>query len=148
MLLNIAANKQEQFETLARLIGRPDLIADERFAKREARKNHRAALTIEVEAALAARPAAEWEALMSRAGIPAGRVLTVPEALDSPQVRSRELLQTFRDAPGVARDIKMSDGDPAAMSPPPLLGADTEAVLSELGYGAAERANLRAAGAL
>ncbi len=154
-LLNIAANKQEQFETLARLIDRPDLIADERFAKREARKSHRAALTIEVEAALAARPAAEWEALMSRAGIPAGRVLTVPEALDSPQVRSRELLQTFRDAPGVARDItvprtgfKMSDGDPAAMSPPPQLGADTESILSELGYGAAEQADLRAVGAL
>jgi crotonobetainyl-CoA:carnitine CoA-transferase CaiB-like acyl-CoA transferase len=65
------------------------------------------------------------------------------------------LLQTFRDAPGVGRDInvlrtgfKLSGGDPAAMTPPPLLGADTDAVLSELGYGAAERVKLRAAGAL
>ena len=154
-LLNIAANKQEQFETLARLIGRDDLISDERFSKREARKSHRAALTVEVEAALSARPAAEWAALMSKAGIPAGRVVTVPEALDSPQVRERGLLQTFRDAPGVGRDItvprtgfKMSGGDPVATSPPPLLGADTASILGALGYGATEQADLRAAGAL
>ena len=51
-LLNIAANKQEQYEALAKAIGREDLIADPRFADREDRKLHRAALTLEVEAAL------------------------------------------------------------------------------------------------
>jgi len=154
-LLNIAANKQEQFETLARLIGREDLVVDERFARREARKRHRAELTIEVEAALAARPAGEWETLMHRAGIPAGRVVTVPEALASPQVHERELLQTFRDAPGVGRDItvprtgfKMSGGDPVATAPPPQLGADTASILCALGYDERQQAALRAAGAL
>ena len=92
---------------------------------------------------------------MSKAGIPAGRVATVPEALDSPQVRERQLLKTFHDAPGVGRDItvpragfKLSGGDPDAVAPPPILGADTETILSSLGYGVAEQATLRAAGAL
>ena len=79
-LLNIAANKQEQFEALAEAIGRPELPRDPRFAEREARKDHRAALTVEIEKALMARPADEWEAILNKAGIPAGRVVTCPRA--------------------------------------------------------------------
>src|SRR5580765_631041 len=71
-LLNIAANQQQQFETLCRLIGRPDLIADSRFAGREDRKRNRYALREEIERALASRPAAEWSALMNDSGVPAG----------------------------------------------------------------------------
>ena len=59
-LLNIAANKQEQFEELARLVGRPELIADPRFADREDRKANRYELKTELELALARRSAAEW----------------------------------------------------------------------------------------
>jgi CoA:oxalate CoA-transferase len=154
-LLNIAANKQEQFEALVNVIDRPALLSDERFAGREARKLNRGALTQEIESALAKHSAAHWETLLSRAGIPAGRVMTVPEALESPQVRQRELLQTFHDAPGVGRDItvpragfKMSSGDPLALTPPPILGADTEDVLGALGYDNEQIAALRASGAL
>ena len=92
-LLNIAANKQEQFEALAVAIGRPALAADPRFAKRESRKQHRAALTDAIESALAARSAREWEAVFNGLGIPAGRVVSVPEALASPQLAERGLLQ-------------------------------------------------------
>ena len=55
-LLNIAANKQEQFETLCRLIGREELVDDPRFAEREDRKRHRFELNAEIETALAAKP--------------------------------------------------------------------------------------------
>lgn len=154
-LLNIAANKQEQFEALTRAIGRPELLVDERFAKRESRKRHRAALTAELESVLSTQAAAHWESLLSRAGIPSGRVVTVPEALDSPQVRHRELLQTFDDVPGVGRPItvpragfKLSAGDPCAHTPPPRLGVDTNVVLAGLGYSADEIEALRAAGVL
>jgi len=78
-LLNIAANKQEQFAALAKVIGREDLASDARFAHREDRKKHRAELTAEIEAALGSRPAAEWESLLNTAGVPAGRVISVPK---------------------------------------------------------------------
>jgi CoA:oxalate CoA-transferase len=154
-LLNIAANKQEQFEALAKAIGREDLISDLRFADREDRKLHRAALTQEVEAALRSKPAAEWEAILIRVGIPAGRVVTVAEALENPQVKHRDLLQNFDNVPGVDRRIrvtragfKLSGASPAAKSPPPRLGEHTEEVLLGLGYSPAEIARLREARAI
>lgn len=154
-LLNIAANKQEQFEALARAIGREGLITDERFARRESRKLHRAELSAEIEAALASHDAAHWEAVFNGVGIPAGRVLTVPEVLESPQIRHRELLQTFADVPGVDRPItvpragfRLSDGDPRSSTPPPALGQHTEAVLRSVGYSEADIQQLRAEGAL
>jgi crotonobetainyl-CoA:carnitine CoA-transferase CaiB-like acyl-CoA transferase len=154
-LLNIAANKQEQFEVLARELGREDLVADPRFAEREGRKQNRAALTRELEAALARKSADEWEAALNRLGVPAGRVLTVPEALDVAQIRQRQLLQAFENAPGVERRIevarsgfKMSDGDPAANAPPPQLGQHTAEVLQSIGYTSAEIGRLRQAGAV
>ena len=154
-LLNIAANKQEQFEALAGALGREDLVADPRFAEREGRKCNRAALTRELETALAHKSAAEWEAALNRVGVPAGRVLTVPEVLEVAQVKQRELLQRFANAPGVERDIavtrsgfKMSGGDPAASAPPPRLGEHTTEILHAIGYTNAEIGRLRQAGAV
>jgi crotonobetainyl-CoA:carnitine CoA-transferase CaiB-like acyl-CoA transferase len=129
-LLNIAANKQEQFEALANLIGRPDLMRDSRFAEREARKANRAALSAEIEAALAHDSAVTWEARLNAAGVPAGRVLTIPEVLDEPQVRARSLLHRFDDVPGTGRPLTVLRGGflvdgvaPAPAMPPPCLGA-------------------------
>jgi crotonobetainyl-CoA:carnitine CoA-transferase CaiB-like acyl-CoA transferase len=152
-LLNIAANTQDQFQALARAVGRGDLIDDARFARRESRKLHRPALTEALEAALAARPAVQWEAILNEAGVPAGSVLTVPDALQSPQVASRELVQVFDDVPGVDRPVrvlragfKLSGGDPTAEAAPPALGADTDDVLAQAGYTAQEIEQLRRRG--
>jgi len=155
-LLNIAANKQEQFEALVRLLGCESLAADPRFARRESRKANRAALTRELEAALAMRTAREWEAPLNDIGVPAGRVATVPQALSSEQVAARELLQTFDEVEGlVGRPVsvakagfKMSGGDPVAATPPPALGRHTEEVLQGLGYTQHEVQALREAGAI
>ena len=140
-LLNIAANQQQQFEALCKLIGRPELAVDPRFAGREDRKRHRAELNREIEQALAARPAAEWSALMNKNGVPAGEVLDVPSVLEHPQIVGRGLLSTFDDVPQVDRTVsvvrsgfRLASGDPAPTSPPPALGADTERLLAELGY--------------
>ncbi|MBZ9677427.1 CaiB/BaiF CoA transferase family protein [Mesorhizobium sp. ES1-1] len=138
-LLNIAANKQEQFVTLCRLIGRPDLAADIRFAGREVRKLNRAALTLEIEAALAGASAAAWEDIFNRAGVPAGRVLTIPEVLAEPQVLERQVTQSFSGVPDmdgpltVLRGGFMVDGQaPLPRLPPPALGEHMEEVFGGL----------------
>lgn len=93
--LNIAANEQKQYRTLCDLIGRPDLKTDPRFAKREARKMNRGALSDELNAALSCRPAEEWEALLNAVGVPAGCVLTVPQVLREPQLLERGFVETL-----------------------------------------------------
>jgi CoA:oxalate CoA-transferase len=154
-LLNIAANKQEQFQALAKAIDREDLIDDVRFSAREARKQNRAALTVELEQALQKKTAEQWETILTSIGIPAGRVLTVPEALATPQVKHRELLQTFDDVSGLGRSVtltragfKMSKGDPEVASPPPRLGQHTTEVLRELGFADNEIERLKSVGAV
>jgi crotonobetainyl-CoA:carnitine CoA-transferase CaiB-like acyl-CoA transferase len=152
-LINIAANKQEQFEALVGAVGRPELATDPRCAQRESRKQHRGALTVELEAALKNRSCAEWQSVFNKIGVPAGCVLTVPQALALPQVAQRELLKTFDDVPGIDRPItvarsgfKLSGGDPDVVDPPPELGRHTDDVLAAAGYSAAEIAALREAG--
>ena len=136
-LLNIAANKQEQFVTLCGVIGRPELASDPRFGEREARKRHRGELKQEIEAALAAAPAAEWEARLNRAGVPAGRVLTIPQVLQEEQVTSRSMTTRFEagagDAPlTVIRGGFLVDGEaPRPMQPPPKLGEHSDQILAE-----------------
>lgn len=154
-LLNIAANKQEQFEAVCRVVGRPDLINDPRFAERQARLKHRPALTALLEAALAGRDAADWQAALNAAGVPAGRVLSVPDALAEPQIADRGMIGTFEDVDGVDRPLKLArpgiklDGAPLATDrPPPMLGAHTDEILADAGYSAAEIADLKATGAV
>ena len=148
-LLNIAANKQEQFQALCRLIGRPELASDPRFADREDRKRRRYELKAEIERGLAARPAREWCPMLNEADVPAGEILTVPEILEHPQIVGRRVVRTFPGVPGVDRTVsvvrsgfRLASGDPEPASPPPALGADTASILAELGLDSEEVAAL------
>jgi CoA:oxalate CoA-transferase len=140
--INIAANKQEQFEALCDAIGRPDLARDRRFAEREARKQNRAALTAEIEQALAAQPADHWVALCNRRGVPCGPVLSLPEAIGLAEAQTGDLLHDFASMPdGEARRLRVlrsgfrySGVRPDIDRPPPLLSEHAEDILGELGY--------------
>lgn len=151
-LLNIAANETYQFEKLCDLIGRPELKTDARFFDREIRKRNRAAINKEVEGALSKRTAAEWELLMIDAGVPAGRVLSVPEILMHPHLGGRKFVTTLETPQGaqcITRGGFALSGDEATpAAPAPVLSEHTEAWLQKLGYDAAKIRELRDAGVI
>lgn len=143
-LLNIAANETRQFESLCEVIGRPDLPRDERFCARHTRKQYREALKAEIETALAADSAANWEARLLERGVPVGRVLSVPEILAHPHLAERRFIREFEAAEGEAAQrvtragVRLADADAAPATPAPTLGAHTRETLVQLGYEAAQ----------
>lgn len=154
-LINLAANKQEQFESVCRVIERTDLIVDPRFKVRQARLLNRKLLTELIEAELSRKPAVEWDLLLNKAGVPAGRVISVPEALELPQIKGRDLQSEFKKVPGIDRGIsvvrtgfKVDGVRPKVETPPPQLGEHTITILNELGYSTEMQSELQAGGAL
>ena len=140
-LINVAANKQAQFEALCREIGREDLLADARFGDPEARLVHRDALKAELERTFAEDDGPSWVKRLNSAGIPAGPVLGMDEALALPPIAERDSVQSIDNVPGVKRPVqvftsgyRLSGGAPKVGNPPPRLGQDSRAILAELGY--------------
>ena len=152
-LLNIAANKQEQFEALCRLVGRPELIADPRFADREDRKRR---VRAEGRARAGARPAPqEWSALLNEAGVPGRRGPSSARGAGAPAGGRARAGERFRRAGRraavavVRAGFRLASGDPEPRTPPPpALGADTGRILGELGWTAATRSRARGAEAI
>src|SRR5437588_1124198 len=151
-LLNIAANETYQFEKLCDLIGRPELKTDPRFSDREIRKRNRATINKEVEEALSARSAAEWESLMTEAGVPAGLVLSVPEILSHSHLTGRNFVTTFDSPQGSQRVTRggcvLAADDALPAGPAPVLSEHTDLWLGKLGYDATKILELRHAGVI
>jgi crotonobetainyl-CoA:carnitine CoA-transferase CaiB-like acyl-CoA transferase len=153
-LLNIAANETKQFVSLCRLIGRPDLPDDPRFSERNARKVNRAALKAEIEAALATDSAMNWDGKFTEAGVPAGRVMSVPEILAHPHLVSREFVREFNSDDATTRQrvtragFRFSDADTAPSTPAPTLSANTREHLATLGFDDTQIDELRAEGVI
>ncbi len=127
--LNVAANRQEQFVTLCRLVDRPDLVTDPRFADPEARKRHRDELNQQLNQALRRRTALEWEQVLAAAGVPAARILTVPQAVELAQLAHRGFFTDLPFPDGSIRSQRVVgngvqvDSEPLRPTgPPPLLG--------------------------
>ncbi len=135
--INIAANRDEQWQALARHLGREDLLDDPDYTTREDRKRNRHALRDELEKSLKLRPASEWVSELNGLGVPTGQVLTVPEALADEQLSDRGLIGSLHVH---GEDMQLA-GSPVVMDgqrnmpkvSPPELGADNDSIWSELG---------------
>jgi crotonobetainyl-CoA:carnitine CoA-transferase CaiB-like acyl-CoA transferase len=141
--LNIAANKQEQWEAVADVLGIPELKTDPRFQERDTRKKNRRELTPLLEAKLKERATAYWVKVLNKAGVPSGAILGLEEALNQPQIAHRETLRSIDcDGAGELRvfnlTAKLEKTPGEITSPPPRLSADSDDILRELGYSAAE----------
>lgn len=146
-LLNIAANESVQYEKLCDMIGRPELKTDVRFADRETRRLNRSLINKEIAPELMKRSAAEWEQILIEAGVPAGRVLSVPEILGHPHLAGRQFVSTLDGASGTQKVTRggflFSDDQPSPQAPAPTLSQHTDAWLETLGYDAESIRSLR-----
>jgi CoA:oxalate CoA-transferase len=147
--LNIAANEQEQWLELCRILDLEELTADPRFAERDERKKNRDTLREILNEKLSARPAREWEKIFNQNRIPSGEILSLQDALSQPQVKHRKVLQRIQDRElgaitvfGLPIKFNYDSDRMLALSPPPRLGEHTEKILLEIGYSRAEISRL------
>jgi formyl-CoA transferase len=148
----MGANNQKLWRELCRVIGRPELVDDARFATIALRLAHRAALQEELERTFVQQPKDHWVGMLLAAGIPAGPILTYPEAFDSEHGRARRMRMEIDHpvegtAPCIGFPVKLRGTPQQVRRHPPLLGEHTAEVLDELGLDAGARAALAASGA-
>ena len=131
------------FRSFAEVLQFPEMAEDERFATNPKRVKNRLELRQRIIKRLSTRNAAEWERLLKERSIPCSRVQTVADLLEEEQLQALNLLAPFPH-PLIPElrliDMPVSqDGKRAGQHlPPPTLGSDTDAILSELGYSTAE----------
>lgn len=150
--INIAANRDQQWDTLARHLGREDLLGDPRFSTREDRKRNRHNLRDELEVVLKTGAARKWVDELNALGVPSGLVQTVPEALDDPQLKLREMIadvQMKDETISLSSSPVVINGErPPIKGAPPSLGADNDSIWGALGLSQDEIAALREEGVI
>jgi crotonobetainyl-CoA:carnitine CoA-transferase CaiB-like acyl-CoA transferase len=150
----LAIGNDGQFRRFCEVAGRPELGVDPRFATNAARVRNRDALLPELSALMAARPSRAWNEQLEAANVPCGPINSLAEVFDDPQVRHRGLAVAMPHPQDpalrlVANPIRLSATPVRYDRPPPMLGADTDAVLGELlGLGQNELADLHSAGVI
>jgi crotonobetainyl-CoA:carnitine CoA-transferase CaiB-like acyl-CoA transferase len=150
-MVMIGASNIRQQARFWRAVGREDMIKTDNEARIDDRERE-AAVIAEI---IKTRTADEWEAYFQARHVPAARVRRMAEAVADPHFANRRVFHQFEDVPGLDGPLgvplaafKFAHGGPSIETPPREMGADTEAVLQELGYEAGEIAALRTARAI
>jgi formyl-CoA transferase len=142
----IAIGNDRQFARLAEICGHPEWTADDRFRTNEARVANRETMVSLVGAAIRLKPAAEWLDQLESAGIPAGPINRVTQALNDVQAVHRAMVRNIAGMPLVGSPMRL-DGERADSAlPPPALGEHTDDVLAALGLSPDAIAALKEAG--
>ena len=143
----IAVGNDRQFARFADICGHPEWVGDERFASNGARVANRSDMVSLVADVIRERPAAEWLDQLEAAGIPAGPINLVTQALSDIQAQHRQMVRTIAGTPLVGSPVRLDGHRADSDLPPPALGEHTDEVLSGLLNGD-ELAGLRASGVI
>ncbi len=147
--INIAAIGQRIWERFAHALGAAQWLSDPRFASDAARSANRDALTKEIEARTVQDDSAAWIARLNEAGVPSGPINSIDQVFADPQVQHLGIARAL-DGSGaepvsyVGQPMTLSRTPSEVVAHPPELGADTDAVLGELGFDPAAISDLRA----
>jgi formyl-CoA transferase len=144
--LVIAVGNDRQFTRLAELCGHPEWVGDERFANNGARVANRAEMVELVSKSIRKKSADEWFAELEAAGIPAGPINTISQALADVQARHRQTVQTLAGMPTVGSPVRIDGNRADSDLPPPALGQHTAEVLASLDLDPADVDRLKSTG--
>ena len=141
--LVIAVGNDRQFARLAELAAHPEWASDPRFATNSARVANRDEIVGMVAEAIRAQPAAYWFDRLEAAGIPAGPINRISEAIADVQAQHRHMVRTIAGVPMVGSPVRIDGERSDSDLPPPALGEHTDEILKQLGLGASDLARLR-----
>jgi crotonobetainyl-CoA:carnitine CoA-transferase CaiB-like acyl-CoA transferase len=144
--LVIAVGNDRQFAKLAAICGHPEWPSDERFASNAARVANRAEMVRLVSECICQKSADEWFAELEAAGIPAGPINTITQALHDVQAQHRHTVRTIAGMPLVGSPVRLNGERADSDLPPPGLGEHTDEVLRALSLDTSEIERLRSEG--
>lgn len=149
----VAVGNDGLWRRFAEALGDEELAADPRYASNPSRVAHRDTLIPRIEALMRTRTTEDWVQTLDEAGVPIGPIQTVDQALADPQVLARGMVAELEHPTAgpmkvVGCPVRLTRTPASIRTAPPVLGQDTDEVLTSLGLGADRIRSLRSSGAV